>query len=73
MKVLDQDGRELRISFSGSDIDDIQIDKAEYMDSDEEVSEEALEYIMRKYNTQINDEWYQRQVMKAEAYWEDDR
>lgn len=73
MKVLDQDGRKLRISFSGSEVDDIQIDEAEYMDSDEEVSEETLEYVMRRYSTQINDEWYQRQVMRAEAYWEGDR
>lgn len=73
MIVKDSAGRSVEIQVSGSDMDDIMIDSADYVDSDQEVPEEEIEYIYNAYAGEIEEEFIQNAVMKSEAYYEGDR
>jgi hypothetical protein len=73
MKVKDKSGRQIEISVYGRYEDDIQIDEAYYTDSEEEVSDETLDYIYSQYADAMYEEWYDNKVGEAEYYYEGDR
>ena len=73
MIVKDQSGREIEISVSGRYDDDIQIEEASYVDSDEEVSEETIEFIQDKFADKIYEEWYENKACESEYFFEGDR
>ena len=70
MLVQDSKGREVEISVYGRYDDDIQIDEAVYVDGDEEVPEEEIEYISETYADEIYQEWTENQACAAEAYYD---
>lgn len=73
MKVKDKDGREIQISVSGRYEDDIQIDEAYYVDSEEEVLDDVIDYIQSQYADEIYQEWYENKCGEAEYLYEGDR
>ena len=73
MIVKDQLDREIEISIYGLYEDDIQIDEAAYFDSEEEVSDETIEYILDTYADAIYAEWHDNKVGEAESYYGGDR
>lgn len=74
MIVKDENGRELEISVYGSFGDDIQIDDAHYLDDhDALVTDDTIEYIYETYPNELQDEWLDRQMARAERYSEGDR
>lgn len=66
MLVKNKLGRELEITVYGKYDDDIQIDDAVYLDNDEEVSDEDIEYITKHYADEIYQEWIENK--SSEAY-----
>jgi len=74
MIVKDEAGREIEIEIYGKYEDDINIDSAIYLDTGEYVPDSVVNYILDAYAGDIYEEWYQNQVMRAEAmsdYMED--
>lgn len=56
-----ENGREVEIEFYG-DYDDVQVDDAYYLDGDEDVSGEDIEYILDRYGAEIDDILRERQM-----------
>lgn len=73
MIVKDKKGNEIEISIGGAYEDDIQIEEAAYFDSDDEVSDETIDYILDTYADEIYTEWYENKAGEAESYYEGDR
>jgi hypothetical protein len=73
MLVKDEKGREIEISVYEKYEDDIQIDDANYIDSDDEVSEDTLDYIYSQYADAMYEVWYDNKIGEAEYYYEGDR
>jgi len=73
MLVKNNDGREIEIHVYGNHSDDIQIDEAFYLDSNDDVTDEDIEYIMDYYADDIYLQWYENKCGQAEAYYEGDR
>lgn len=73
MLVKDSSGRDVEIEIGGSYSDDIQIESASYLDSDEEVIDSEIDFIMDRYADKIEEEFIQNGVMAAESYYEGDR
>lgn len=61
MIVKDEQGRELEIEIGGES-DDVQITTAYYLDSDEEVSHETLDFIMQTYADDMFSEWIDQTI-----------
>lgn len=66
MIVKDKAGREIEISVYGRYEDDIQIDSAQYVDGDDEVSEETCEYIYEHYQSELYEAWFDQQCGRAD-------
>ena len=73
MLVKDKRGNEIEISVYGQYEDDIQIDQADYVHSDDEVPESTIDYILDTYASEIYQEWYENKVGEADYYHEGDR
>ncbi len=74
MIVKNRLGQEIEItSIYGQYDDDIQIDACNYVDSDNEVSDEDIEYIYENYQDSLYETWHENKVSQAEAYYEGDR
>ena len=63
--ILDSQGREVEVSVSGAE-DDVQIDEISYVDSDEEVPESEVEFIMDNYQDALYEKWLDRQIGRAD-------
>lgn len=70
MIVTDKNDRQIEICVTGSQ-EEPYIESAEYLDSDEEVSEDVLDYIQASYD--LSFEAFEHQIMRAEDYYEGDR
>ena len=57
MIVKDEQGREIELTLGGCNEDDIQIELINYVDSDEGVSEETIEYIYQTYADEMFEHW----------------
>ena len=68
MIVQDKDNNAIEIQVYGQHSDDIQIDYAEYLDLDKEVSENTIEYIYKNYSDELYEEWFNGMVSKCEYY-----
>lgn len=73
MLVMDSTGRQAQIEVYGKHDDDIQIVEAYYLDTGEDLHDEEVDYIMRTYDSEIYQEWYENQIAAAEAYHDRDR
>lgn len=73
MKCKDENGKEMVVTVCGRYEDDLQIDDAYYVDSDDRVSDETIEYVYENYADAMYEEWYEGQIGRAEAYFEGDR
>ena len=74
MIVKDKNGREIEVNgVYGSYADDIQIEEAYYIDTQEDVDDSLLDYIYNTYHSEIFEAWLDRQIGYAEAYCEGDR
>lgn len=71
MKVVDKSGREIYISVYGKYEDDIQIDEAYYVDTEEDVPDDVIAYIYENYASEMYDQWYENKVCEAEYYYDD--
>lgn len=71
MIVKDKQGREIEINIYGTDEDDLQIDYAAYMDSEEEVDDETIEYLLEAYADEIYTEWIENRSSKADYNYGD--
>lgn len=70
--VKDQLGREIEIAICG-DYDDIHIDEAYYIDFEEEVTDETIEYILDTQYDKLSECWFEKQQGLADHYFEQDR
>ena len=71
MKVKDKSGRPVYITIHGNEPDALYIDEVYYLDtpmsSDENVSDEMIEWIQEAYADAIYQEWCEDQSSRAEA------
>lgn len=73
MEVLDQKGRALEVVYvGGKHEDDIQFELA-WMNSNETVPDEVYEFVADNYYAELYEAWYERQIDRAESYYEGDR
>lgn len=70
MIVQDTQNRDIEITVCGDNEDDLYIDTAYYVDSDDDVPDDTLDYILDAYAGEIHSQWVQNQVCRAEA-WSD--
>ena len=71
MIVKDKNNREVEITVSGRDHDDIEISDAIFVDNpDEEVPDEVVDYIWDTYADDLYQEWYENMVCEAEYYYD---
>ena len=68
MIVQDKNNNAIEIQVYGSYSDDIQIDCAEYLELDDEVSEDTIEYIYKNYQDELYEEWYNGMISKCDYY-----
>jgi hypothetical protein len=61
-----KDGREVEFSVFGRYEDDLTIDDAYFVDSDEEVSQQDIDYIEKNYAQEIYEKWLEDQIARAE-------
>lgn len=66
MLVKDRQGREIEITVFGTAADDVQINEAFYLFSDEDVSESTIDYILDTYGAELEQEWFESQVSRAD-------
>lgn len=74
MLVKDSKGRDVEIYFSGDEPDSIEVEDAFYVDDEESVASDEIEYIMDKYADEIYEDFCEQQITKAEYLrdsWED--
>jgi hypothetical protein len=69
MLVTDQFGLELTVLVRGNH-EEPEIEEIQYVDSDEEVPEEVVEYVQDRYAIELSEEAHQYQVMRAEYAFE---
>lgn len=78
MRLKDKDGRELEIRVWGNNEEDIQIDDAWYVDTNEVPTEEVLQQLEYTYSKEIYEQWYEENaerldyegIKRAEDYYE---
>jgi hypothetical protein len=68
IRGTDQNGKELEFSVYGRYEDDIQIDEIYYLESEDEVTDETIDYVLDAYSDVISEEWYMNQVDAAESF-----
>ena len=68
IRAKDENGNDLEFSIYGKYDDDIQIDEIYYINSEDEVSETTIDYVMDRYSNDIYEEWLMNQVDAAEAW-----
>lgn len=74
MLVRNSKNEELEITgVCGRYEDDIEITDIQYVNRDDEVSDEDVDYVMNNYASDIYDMWYENQVGAAEYLYEGER
>lgn len=73
MILKTKDGREVDCHVSGAAHDDVVIESGSYVDTGEECPEDVLDTLQNDYAGEIEQEWMEQQIGRAEAYYEGDR
>lgn len=77
MKYYDSTGREVDILETDGEYDESYVVSAMYLDTKDDesdlVPDNELDYLAETYAEDISDREYQKQVSKAESYFEGDR
>jgi len=72
MVVKTESCREVELeNFTGSS-DDVQFE-GYYVDNSEPISEDDMNFISQTYGAEIDECWFERQIMRAESYADMDR
>lgn len=72
MTMLDKNGRELEVEIShGGDSCDSYVEKATYVDDASDAPDEVCEWLTEHYASEIQSEWFEHQVSRADFYSED--
>ena len=67
-------GREVEVTeIEGAHSEGAYAIEASFVDTDEALSDEELDTLNDHYSEELYDDWYQRQVMRAESLFEGDR
>ena len=66
MIVKNAFGREIEIDGVCGEADDVQIDNCFYVDGDEEVTSEDIDYIMHTYGDELYGEYMDQAIGRAE-------
>lgn len=73
MILKNKKGQEIEIYFQGTEPDDIECSSASFVNCDEQVLDDDIDWIMTIYTDDIFTDWMENQVARAENYFEGDR
>jgi hypothetical protein len=73
IKYQDSTGRDVDDVLVDGEEGDLYVGSAVYLDDGEPVPDKELDWIAANYQDSLYEDWYQRQVGRAESWWEGDR
>ena len=73
IKAKDQAGRALEFNVCGRHEDDLEVDEIYYLEGEDKVSDETVEFVLNEYATQAHEYWIDQRIGAAEDYYERDR
>ena len=65
--ILLHNNREIEIQVYGRYADDLTVESAQYLDGNDEVSDEVVDEIMNSYADEIYIDWYESRMAEAES------
>lgn len=73
MILKDKNGREVEVHVRGSAHDDVYIESGCYVDTGEEAPEGVLDDLQNDFAGEIEQQWLENQIGRAEAFYEGER